>query len=498
MSTVASYNANDPYEQLISQMIAIERQPQLKLKAQKGDQNVFKGVLSDFDSAVSALNTSLEGLMDLVSNPFAARKATVPKDAGFSVSVTEDAVPGSHSLAVERLATTDTRVSQRLDAAGTSLRSFFDTNGAQTFEIEVFSPTSDEPERRVPIAVTVDPSGATDGEILDEIRTAIGGAMDTAVEAETIGREAVASASVVSETSDTARLTLRSGGTGFDNRLAFTDSANGLLSLLELNNAALADTSGTGGGQITAVGTDDQTSELNARFQLNGLTLYRSSNEVSDALDGITLSLSSVDEATSFSVGADNGAIAGDIEGFITKYNAVLDFIEKKTKIDPETETRGAFAGDTSVRSLRFGMRTDLMQSVAGQPDGLARLTDLGIEVEDNGKLKLADKSALQAAVERDPQAVQNLFAAEDGGLGTRLVERLDIFLGSDGIISQRKKSADARIKRFDDQIERWDTRLAKREDQLRLQYAKFQETIAILQGQSSALSSLLYSSYGY
>ena len=493
---VTAYNANDPYEQLIAQTIAIERQPQLQLKKQQGDQKVFKGVLSDFDSALSALNTALEGLMDAFTNPFAARKATVPEAAGFGVSVTDAAVPGSHSLTVERLATTDTRVSRRLDAAGTSLRAFFDGNGAQSFEVEVFSPTADEPERRVPIAVTVDPEGATDADILAEVRTAINDAMQAAVTDGTLGREDVASASLVRETSDTARLTLRSGGTGFDNRLTFTDSADGLLGLLELDSAALADPEGAGGGQITAVGTDDQSSALNARFTLDGLTLYRSSNEVSDAIDGLTLSLSSVGEATAFSVGSDNKAVTDSVEGFIKKYNAVLEFIERKTKIDPEAGTRGDFAGDTSIRSLRYGIRTDLVQTVAGQPDGLARLTDLGIEIEKNGTLKLADPDALQAAVERDPDAVQSLFTAEDGGLGTRLTERLDVFLGSDGIISQRKKSADARIKRFDSQIERWDTRLAKREDQLRLQYAHFQQTIALLQGQSDSINSFFYGGF--
>ena len=113
--------------------------------------------------------------------------------------------------------------------------------------------------------------------------TAINDAMQAAVTDGTLGREDVASASLVRETSDTARLTLRSGGTGFDNRLTFTDSADGLLGLLELDSAALADPEGAGGGQITAVGTDDQSSALNARFTLDGLTLYRSSNEVSDA-----------------------------------------------------------------------------------------------------------------------------------------------------------------------------------------------------------------------
>ena len=86
--------------------------------------------------------------------------------------------------------------------------------------------------------------------------------------------------------------------------------------------------------------------------------------------------------------------VAYDCPGCIRRkhrYNAALTYIERKSKIDPEKGTRGDFAGDSSIRELRFGMRNDLVQTVAGQPPGLGRLDSLGIEVQDNGTLKLVD-----------------------------------------------------------------------------------------------------------
>lgn len=494
---IAAYNSGDPYETLISQMVAIERQPQFALKAKKSEQEIFKGVLSDFDRTLSELSTAVDALTDEFNNPFGARTASVPKDAGFQATATDDAAAGSHALTVNRLATTDRRVSKQFATDGTDLRTFFDTNGAQTFSVEVASPTDDEPDRRVALSVTVDPDGATDGEILGQIQTAIADAARTAVSDETLeASDDAPGASVVNETSATARLSLRSGGTGFENRLTFTDSADGLLGLLEIDAGAVA--SGTGGGQITAVGTSDADSTLNAEFELDGLTLYRSSNKVDDALEGVTLSLEATGEETAFSVGADSKATRDEVEAFIKKYNAALQFIDRKSKIDPEKGTRGDFASDTSIRGLRFGMRTDLVQEVAGQPPGLARISDLGIEVQDDGTLKLVDPQALEAAAERDPSAVQRLFAAEDGGLGTRLRDRLDVFLDTDGILDARKETAEDRIKRLDKRIDAFDDRMAKREDQLRQQYAKLQETLALLQGQQQSVLSFFYGPYGY
>ena len=492
--TSAVYNANDPYEQLIAQMIRIESQPQFVLRERKSTQEVYRAVLNDFDSALSSLHTALEGLTDIFANPFAARAASVPEGAGFGATATDDAVPGAHTLTVEQLASADSRVSQRLPSAGTSLRSFFDSNGVQTFSIEVASPTDDEPDRRVPVAVTVLPVGSTDSEILGEIRQAITDAMGAAVADETITAEAAASASVVNETTDTARLSLRSGDTGYDNRLGFTDSDSGLLALLELDQTAV--TTGEGGGALTSIGTSETDSGLNARFVLDGLTLYRASNDVDDALDGVNLTLQAPGAATTFSIGTDGDAVVKDVEGFIQKYNAVLDFIKRKSAIDPDAGTRGQFASDTTVRGLRFGMRSDLIGTVSGQPEGFERLTDLGIEINDDGTLALADRDALLGAVERDASAVQQLFSAEDGGLATKLQAQLDRFLGTNGMLKARKDVADERIRRLDTSIDRWDERLERRESVLRQQFAQLQEVVALLQGQQGTLDSLFYGGF--
>ncbi len=488
---ISGFNGSDPYELLIAQTIQIERQPQFALRGQRSEQSIFKAVLSDFDSALSALDTVLGAFTDPLANPFAARAATVPDGAGFGVAASDDASPGSHTLHVERLASADARLSRQVAADGGTLRSFFDTNGEQTFTVEVASPTDEDPGRRVGIEVTVDPEGATDAEVLAQISAAIDEAMSAAADDGTIQRGDAASASVVNETSDTARLSVRSGETGFAGRLAFTDSADGLLAALDLTNAGAV--AGTGGGQVAAVGTSETDSGLNSRFVLDGLTMYRSSNEVEDAVEGLTLSLRSAGDLTSFSVGSDGESVAAEVEGFIAKYNAVLGFIESRSKVDPEAGTRGAFAGDPAVVGLRFGMRNESLLTVGSQPSGTPTgLADLGIEIGDDGTLRLADRDKLAAAAQADADAVQSFFAADDG-LATRLQNRLGTFLDADGILASRTDAVEARIDRLDTQIGRWDERLAQREDQLRTQYAYLQETVAVLQSQQDSLVSFFF-----
>ncbi len=481
-----TFKAGDPYELLISQIIQIESQPKFDLESKKDTQERMKSALTELDSKISSLHTLLTSFTDVLANPFEARAADLSNTDSFTVTAGDDAPLGSHSLQVLRLAATDTRVSKQYSAAGTDLRSFFDTNGPQTFEIRVASPTDTDPDNRVSIAITVDPTGTTDDEILDEIALAINDAMDQAVDDGLIKSTEVGSASVVNETSDTSRLSLRSGQTGYANRLEFTDSAGGLLALLEVTNNALA--SGTSGGQITRVGTGETDSDLNAQFILDGLTMYRSSNQVSDALDGLTITLKQTGDLVDFSVKPDTDGIKSQINDFIKKYNDILTFIQGKTQVDGDLDIRADFAGDTLLTGLRFGMRSDLARQVTGQPVGAPTLlTEIGIEVNDDGTLSLEDEDKLTEALEENASAVRDLFTGADG-FATRLKTRLDAYLGSDGLIDNRVDSIEDRITRLEDQITDFDERMALRENQLREQYAKLQEAIALFQSQQQYL----------
>ena len=602
---ISPFAASDPYEQLISQMIQLESQPQLDLKSQRKDEESFKDVLSSFDSTLSSLNTVLTSFTDLFASPFDARTATTGTGATFGVSATDSAAYGTHSLQVQRLASADARVSAQYTDAGTSLRSFFDTNGAQTFSIDVAQPTDEDPNARLAVSVTVDPTGATDGEILEEVQQAIDDAFGEAIAAGDLDGKHRPTVSVIHELSGTSRLSLRSADTGYAGRFEFSDSAGGLLDALQVTRSAVvgsttttatsASVTGTppsfpliidgsnqdfsveidgaqqdfslapgtylnaddlaaalndvfgsdveasvvdgalqltttatgttaslrvldspattalgftamsapvygtesaaidesGGGMLLEVGTSEATSSLNSKFKLNGLTFYRSANEVSDALDGVTLSFDAVGEtSTAFTIEPDSEGIVGEINSFIAKYNAVLGFIEQETMVDAETGERGQLADDYSARSLRYDLRATAALQIAGVFDSL---DDLGIEINDDGTLSLADQVKLEEAIAADPSALKEFFAGEDG-LGARLQTHLDRFLGTDGFIESRQDAADARIKQLDRRIEQWDERLERREELLRSQFLELQEVAALVDGQQSYLNAFLYS----
>ncbi len=496
------YNSGSAYEQLISQVIAVESQPRLKLVAEKTEQGVYKGVLSDFSSKASALNTRLDKMADPLRSPFSGKAATVADGAGFRATASDSAAAGQHEVQVTQLARADARLSKRVADGGTSLAQLFvdpgssggplgippptpDTIGTRSFSIRLAQPSGTP----VDLAVSYSPpEGATDADILTGIARAVN---DALAAAETDGRIAEgtgAAASVVHETSGTSRLSLRSEGTGFGNRLTFSDP-DGILAALEVDRTEVR--SGTGGGAVYAVGTSTEDSALSAALTLDGLALYRDSNTVADALDGVTLTLSSVSGAPSaLTIGADVKGMRTEVEDFVKAYNGLVSFLNTKSRVDGDTGARGSFAGDAAISGLRSGLRNDLSRGVPGGV--FSRLADLGIETARDGTISIKDSAALDQALEASPGAVGALFGAQ-GGIADRLSSRIEGLLGPQGTIEQRKRGSDDRVRRLDSQIDRWKVRLVTREETLRAQFAQLQQITTQAQNQFASLSSMFY-----
>ena len=504
-------NSGSVYEQLISQVIAVESQPRLKLRAAQTEQTVYKGVLSDLASKVSTLDSVLGKLRDGLRSPFQARAATAPEGSGFTATASDSAAAGQHEIRVDRLARADARLSKRIDNGGTEVAALFidpadpgepPSGGGvlggprdpgrpatparaaeRTFTIRVAQPTGDP----VALEVRYTPSGtgATDEEVVAGLAGAINAAAEAARADGRLAEGTGVSASVVRETSGTSRLSLRGLATGYSQRLAF-DDPDGVLAALEVNREAAR--TGAGGGAVYAVGTGPEDSDLNAALTLDGLSIYRDTNTISDALDGVTLNLTAVStEAKALTVGSDVKGMRSEVEAFVKAYNGLQSFLTTKSSVDPDAGTRGVFAGDAAVSSLRLGMRTDLARR-SGDLD----LASLGITIERNGTLAISDSAALDEALAATPDAVGALFSGT-GGLGERLADRIGGLTGTSGTIAKRKQGADARIQRLGTQIARQDRLLTRREATLRDQFAQLQVISTRAQSQQNSLSSLFF-----
>ena len=489
-------NGNSTIDRFIQTLLRVESQPRVSLEDKKTVLNRRSAVLTDLDSKLSKLNNLAERLTDVLTNHFGAKTASTSDSDIFTATADSTSLVGSHDTTITRLASADTRVSKQYTKTATELKTFFDTNGSQTFQIDVAHPTSSDSSNRETISVTINSSGATNNDVLKDIALAINNAMSAAVTADTIDADEKVAASVVHEDDGTSRLIFKSGQSGFTYRQTFTDSTNSLLSTLEISNNVLS--SGTSGGYITAIGTSATDSSLNAQLKVDGLTFYRDSNGISDIIDGVTFTLKNVTTSTeTLQVSADTETVKKEVEDILNAYNDVIKYIRAKIKVDPDTKARGVLAGDTLYRNLRSTLRGIMTGQVTSVDSGNpAYLFDIGISAASDGTLSVTDSEDFEDALLASSSAIADLFNSSNG-VATQLETLLHDYIKVGGFIDDGKKSVADRIKSTDGHIKRFDERLARREQQLRNQFAKMQQ-VSVLLGAQSATFQSIFSSFKF
>lgn len=296
------------------------------------------------------------------------------------------------------------------------------------------------------------------------------------------------------------------GGTPY--RLVLSSAISGLAGDL------VVDTNGVD------LGLSNLTEARNAKVFIgegqNSVVVESTSNTIENVVAGVTLDLLSTSESPiTVNIARDEASIDEAVTAFVDGFNAVIDAFNTYDSYDAETESRGPLLGDPTVSRVRGEMYRALQQRAVGVDTQYQFLSEVGIRVSTDGKIKL-DEAKFSAAYEDDPAAVKNLFAAfKQQGSSTRtisegitvnetttsyttlgfgdifdqLVDRLTNSI--DGTLTIADRQFQTLIDAQDDRIERIDERLDAKRIRLQRQFATMEETLARLQSQQSSLGAI-------
>lgn len=473
---VSSLSGQSSIYSLVSNLMMLERQPLLKIENRKTDLMALAGVYTDVKVKLAKLRASADAMSDPVDSPLNARTVSSTDSKTVSATAISSADLGPHTLAVTQLAKHHTLVSNQLTKDSTSIVT---TLGAGDY---TFSVTVNDVATNVTITLAADD---TDGDVMSAVSSAINSAMADV--------EDSAAASFISDTADTGRIVLRSENTGSDYKIELADVTGTLLGALGIDNEAVASTDTTGG----YIYSDSQ---LDAQFNIDGIDIVRSSNVISDVINGVTLTLRGTqaagDDPVNLTVSADTTAITDTVKGFISDYNDAMTHIRNKTSTDRKTGAREALAGQFTYLNLMTGMRVISAQGATTGVAGIAQLADIGITQDSAGLLSISDSEKFESALETNPTAVTRLFAASDG-IATSIETLIEPFVKTGGYLDGDHSTTQQRVDALDETVERWEARLKIKEAQLIKQYSSLQESLAQLNGFQNFLGSYL-SSMGY
>ena len=342
---------------IIAAIIAADSVPLHKLEAKKTADTTLlslygtgKTKLTDIQTAAEAIN-SISGFRQI--------EGTSSDEDIFTVTATEYATAGTHTLKVNRLATAEVDVSQGYSSnnAGVGQGTFSFTCGDYSFS-----------------------TTTTTDMTLSGLRDAINSA-DSGVTASIINDgDATSPYRLVLTADDTGKaINVTSNFTG-GTPLAFTNGAN----------------EGDPGQQA-------QTAEI----VMDGITIHKDSNEISGLIDGVTINLVSADSTTTetLKLTSNTSNIESKIQAFVTAVNAYHDWV-KSGKSSGDLKNDSTLAGFD--RSLRSTIATPIASLASAE---YSTLSQVGLNYSSAGELQL-DASDFEAALKDNFDGVMKLFAA--------------------------------------------------------------------------------------
>jgi len=247
---------------------------------------------------------------------------------------------------------------------------------------------------------------------------------------------------------------------------------------------------GSGLSRLAESAFETLVSARDAELKLNGLAITRSTNQITDAMEGITLTLKAPSEgaAETVAVTSDNSSTKAALDKFAKAYNSLNDFISRNTAYDADTQQGGPLLGDSTLRSLESALRNTLLASSEAVA-GARSLVDLGLKTSATGAIS-REGTALDDALEVDPDGVNALLER----LGESIESRFARFDGAQGLVAARIDGLEARLDGIDDRRTRLDRRMESVQARYQREFSALDGLIAGMNQTSSYLSAQLSS----
>jgi flagellar hook-associated protein 2 len=148
--------------------------------------------------------------------------------------------------------------------------------------------------------------------------------------------------------------------------------------------------------------------------------ISRSSNTITDVVDGITFYLHGVSELSGeqITLTRNSDALTTKINAMVTAYNTVVSFIKDKTAYNTQTKTAGVLMGDYTVTTVNNQLYTTLVNKAKGflsSVDDYLMPAQIGLAIDSNGQLSL-DSDTFNKAVSDNYLGVLALIGATKTG----------------------------------------------------------------------------------
>lgn len=273
---------------------------------------------------------------------------------------------------------------------------------------------------------------------------------------------------------------------GSDGRIRLTDDTGGASRLSLSMSVTHADgTTGSLGSASTSVTGRSRELQVgqDAVIRVDGREITRSTNNITDAIAGVTLSLSTAEPGTEIDVTIDRDVkgTVDSVQKFVDSYNEIRKFFDEQRLGD------APLYADTLLRGVVNTFQDALRTDVSSNPT-YNKLTIAGVTLDRNGILTF-NQDTFKTALADKPAEIEKLFGFT--GVGQAFVTATDNATQFGvGTISAQLKNINQNtilLKKRETDAQK---RIELKREQLVAQFTRMEEAMSRLTSQSSSLLS--------
>jgi flagellar hook-associated protein 2 len=330
---------------------------------------------------------------------------------------------------------------------------------------------------------------------------------------------------VVNKTDRATTLTISQSGKNFDLSVPpgatlqqVRDSINSQFSTAGLSANILTDSNGsrliltsTNGGEGTDLtmsgnsGIDTGYTVVdkpqNAEYTIDGIAAVSKTNDISDAVSGVSIKLLSVSpltdstnpdgprSATTISVSTSTTALKSGVKGFVDTYNALLKAMTAETAVTKDAAgnpVAATLTGDATMRSLQTAIRNEF-NALSGNGT-FKSLAQFGIGTDQSSGMLTIDDKQWDKAMQTNAADINSIFSGKTGLLARLTAATEDYAKPSTGILATRSASLSDSLNDLTKQQSDLDERIATLQTSLTNKYAAMDSLVAQLRQQSSSI----------
>lgn len=224
---------------------------------------------------------------------------------------------------------------------------------------------------------------------------------------------------------------------------------------------------------ITGLNSNKVQAGQDAKFSVNGLSVARASNQVTDVIDGVSFTLEAVASAN-ISVVSDHSTLKDKLKGLVESYNDIqLAATELADPASEEELVGGALARDKAlIRSVKDAVYDAVTSTSSVTSGNIEALRDIGISLTKTGDLSFDetvfddvasssfnDISIMLTAGTSD----QSIFDPNPQGLAIDARERLDILTDKiDGLFVSKATNEQLKVADYEVELQELDVAMEK------------------------------------